>query len=262
MTRPTPRRPASSRTNTQRPRKLAGQSATPPATSVEEPATPVELTKPATTARSTEPTKPTGPSEPTGPAEPRGQRIAAWFAGRRTTRTLTVLLGVAAVLLVAQGVWFAVHASRDTPQLDAPEEGTILVTDDRPVIASELAVQEGLDAAADAAQMIVSRSTAEYDGEVEAATELMTSSYAEEFRKTATDVKAEFVRQNTIVQADVVGQGVVRANDTELQALIFLNQYVQRGEGEDTRTVITQYRALLTMVHTENGWLVDELQTK
>ena len=41
----------------------------------------------------------------------------------------------------------------------------------------------------------------------------------------------------------MVGQGVVRANDTELQALVFLNQYVIRGEGEDAETTRTRRTA-------------------
>ena len=60
----------------------------------------------------------------------------------------------------------------------------------------------------------------------------------------------------------VVAQSVVRANDAELEALLFLNQYVFRGEGENAKSTYTPYRALVTMVHTDEGWLVDGVDTK
>jgi Mce-associated membrane protein len=60
----------------------------------------------------------------------------------------------------------------------------------------------------------------------------------------------------------VVAQSVVRANLTELEALVFLNQYVFRGEGDDAESTYTPYRALVTMVHTDKGWLVDGVDTK
>jgi Mce-associated membrane protein len=56
------------------------------------------------------------------------------------------------------------------------------------------------------------------------------------------------------------GQSVVRANDTELQALIFMDQFTTRGA--DQKTVISPYRVLMTMVHTDDGWLVDDVATK
>ena len=68
--------------------------------------------------------------------------------------------------------------------------------------------------------------------------------------------------EKTQVQVRVVAQSVRRANDTELEALLFLNQYTIKGQGEDARTTYTPYRALLTMVHTDKGWLVDGVATK
>ena len=61
--------------------------------------------------------------------------------------------------------------------------------------------------------------------------------------------------------ATVVAQGVVRANRTQLQALVFLNQIVTRVRAGEPETVLTPYKVLVTMVHTDKGWLVSNLET-
>jgi Mce-associated membrane protein len=267
VTPPKPRRPASSRGGTPRPRRLAGQSTTPQTDEVDEadeageageageartepvPAVATETPAPAAPAPPDEPEEP-GPSRPAGLGRP------------GATRLLTIAVAVVAVILVLEAAWFVVHMVRDDPVADTPAAGTIAVPSDRPVLASSVAVQEAVDEAATAAQKIVGRGYKTYDKDVDAAVALMTPDYAEEFKATTDDVRAEFIRRKTEVQARVVGQGVVRANDTEVQALVFLNEYVTRGSGKGAKTVYTQYRALLTMVHTDKGWLVDGLDTK
>ena len=56
-----------------------------------------------------------------------------------------------------------------------------------------------------------------------------------------------------------VAQGVVHATRTEVQALVFLNEYVSKDGGD---TTYTPYRALVTVVHTDRGWLVSGIDTK
>ena len=258
MTRPTPRRPASSRNVTPRPRKLAGQAA------------PAETDAPAETEAE-------APIEPDveAPAEPvqesaTEQVAAPGAAGTgvldsdRATRALIRVLAVLAVLLlVLAGAWISHTVAglvRDDPAPRDVPEGSIQVPADRPVLPSELAVEEGVDAAAHAAQDVFSLGYRTYDKDVDAAVKLMTPGYAEEFRTTAEDVKSEFVRGMTSVQVRLRGQAVVRANDTELQALIFMDQFTTRGK--DQKTVISPYRVLMTMVHTNHGWLVDDVDTK
>ena len=46
----------------------------------------------------------------------------------------------------------------------------------------------------------------------------------------------------------MVAQGVVHATRTEVQALVFLNQYVSKDAGD---TTYTPYRVLVTVVHTD-----------
>ena len=133
---------------------------------------------------------------------------------------------------------------------------------DTPVVLNQLATQEGVQAAADAAEIMFARNWESYDEGVDNAVSLMTDEFADEYRATTDDVKQEFVEKKTQVEVRVVAQSVVRANETELEALLFLNQYVFRGKGDNGNSTYTPYRALVTMVHTDEGWLVDGVDTK
>jgi Mce-associated membrane protein len=72
-------------------------------------------------------------------------------------------------------------------------------------------------------------------------------------------VKQDVLDTKTEVQVRIVAQGVVRANTSQVQALLFLNQYSSKDGG---KTTYTPYRALVTMVHTKSGWLVSGLDTQ
>lgn len=268
MSRSNPRRPASSRATTSRPRKIAGRdlAAGPEPDAPEDPT----LREEPPDERADEPDEPgepelapePGPGSEAGPEPTRTRAGGSALASPRTTRMLLVLAAVLAVVLAAQGAWWLRHSMRDEPAPVESDGPAISVPSGRPVVASALAVQEGVQAAAEAAQKIVARSHQEYDAEVDAAVELMTDDFAEQYRETTEAVKEEFVARKTTVEVRVVAQGVVRANDAELQALLFLNQSVTRQGGKQPKTTYTPYRALLTMVNTDQGWLVDDIETK
>jgi Mce-associated membrane protein len=114
-------------------------------------------------------------------------------------------------------------------------------------------------AAAQAAYTIVATSYEDYDAQVDEAAELMTPRFAEEYRRTADDVADAIVSSKTEVQVSVVAQGVVRADREQVQALVFLNQFVTK---DGKQPVFTPYRALVTVVNTDQGWLVSDLDTK
>ncbi len=121
--------------------------------------------------------------------------------------------------------------------------------------------RDGVEAAAKAAQELVSVDYSKYDEEVARAVELTTDRYEQDYLKTIGDVKEQGIAQELKVQASVVAQGVVRANRTRLEALVFLNQVVERKRDGEKETVVTPYRVLVTMVNTDHGWLVDRLDT-
>ncbi|HWJ67991.1 MAG TPA: hypothetical protein VNT31_15055 [Nocardioides sp.] len=249
MSRPTPRRPASSRGGTQRPRRIAGQA--PSRTSDE----------------LTEPAEPVHPTEPFDRHEHRREdrrddalSRPGVLARPKTTRVLIIALAILALLLAGQAVWWIRHDDDANPRA-VDETGSVSVPADRPVLANEVATLDGVEAAAKAAQEIVAVDFQKYDAEVDAAAGLMTATFEEQYRTTAADIREEFVANRTVVQANVVAQGVVRANRTRLEALVFLNQVVSRERDGEPETVVTPYKVLVTMVHTDQGWFVDGLDT-
>ena len=267
-----PRR--SSRTATSRPRRLAGQGTTqvesgpPPVESgvppVESGVPPVDSAVLVEPAESSElpPEVEVGP-EPAGEGpESTGESpdstgegpdstgrpgLAALFDSRRAT---TILVAVVAVLALAAGALFAWGAWQGGDTAEPSKQPIVLGSDD---------ANAGVDAAAKAAETIVATSYQDYDKQVDEATALMTPAFAKQYRQTAEDIKDQFVKDKTELQARVVAQGVVHATPTEVQALVFLNEYVSKDQGD---TTYTPYRALVTVVHTDRGWLVSNIDTK
>ena len=257
MTRQNPRRPSSSRAPVSRPRRVAGQASVPahslPVEPVETPAAeardeppPVDLTKEPAEPPAVEPVD--TPAADT-PAEPTDERpgLAALFDSRRAT---TVLVALVAVLALAAGGLFGWDALRDDEPTAEDASAVVMNTDD---------ATDGAAAAAKAAETIVATSYQDYDKQVDEAAALMTDAFAKEYRQTAEDARPDVVDAKADIQARVVAQGVVHATRTEVQALVFLNQYVSKDGGD---TTYTPYRALVTVVHTDRGWLVSDLDTK
>jgi Mce-associated membrane protein len=253
MTRINPRRPASSRAPVSRPRRVAGQGSTPTETVEAVEATPVvEDPNPEADASGPSPESPgveTGAERPPQPPAVPDERagLAALFDSRRAT---TVLLSVVAVLALVAGGLFAWDALRDDDVAKPSKQPIVIGSDD---------ATAGVDAAAKAAETILTRSYQDYDKQLDDATALMTDAFAKEFRETATEVQEEFVAGKTEQQARVVAQGVAHATRTEVQALVFLNLYVSKDASD---TTYTPYRVLVTVLHTDDGWLVSALDTK
>jgi Mce-associated membrane protein len=272
MSPQTPRRPASSRTATSRPRRLAGQRTVAPPADVESGLPPVEsgvppvesgvppvesgvppvetdeapVEAPATRGRDG---SSGGSPEPTGgsPESTGRAGLASLFDSRRATAVLVTLVAVLALVAGALFAWDGWHGD-DTAE--PSKEPVVLGSDD---------ANAGVDAAAKAAETIIATSYQDYDKQVDEATALMTPAFAKEYRQTAEDIKDQFVQAKTELEARVVAQGVVHATPTEVQALVFLNEYVSKDKGD---TTYTPYRALVTVVHTDRGWLVSGIDTK
>lgn len=172
-----------------------------------------------------------------------------------------MLVLVTLVLLAEMALLVDPFGDGDDAAVEVSDSRVLTVPAGRPVLAAELQVRDGVAAAAKAAQELVAVDYSKYDEEVARAVDLTTERYEREYRQTIGDVREEAVAQKLVVQANVVGQGVVRASRTRLEALIFLNQVVSRVRDGKPETVLTPYKVLVTVVHTDNGWLVDGLET-
>ena len=166
----------------------------------------------------------------------RGQRLAGLI-------TALVLL-VALVLVEVSYVWLA---------------GDPKPTADRPVTVSDLAEATAVDAAGKSVAEILSTSYDDYDAQATQAESLMTESFALKYSQTSDDIKDAFIAAKTKVEMTVAWAGVYRASADQVQALLFLDQVVTKGSGGPT---VTPYRALVTVLKTDKGWLVSDIETR
>ncbi len=229
--RPGRRLVAGSRTATARPRRIAGSA--PP---VEPP--PVEP----------------APVEP-APVEPPSITEEPSYDEQPAPRPLLGRLGTTLALVVALVLLVGVAAGeswylwlRDEP----------VVSSARPVVTGEMAHRSAVEAASQDIEQILSTSYKNYDEQVDQATSKMTDAFGKQYRETSDQIEADFVKARTEVQSQVVAASVMRASSEQVEALLFVNQAVAK-KGETTG--VSQYRVRLTMVHTDHGWLVSDIQT-
>lgn len=182
--------------------------------------------------------------------ESSGSVIASVIDEPSAASRVTLALVVVIVLLVAVAsteswyLWL-----RDDP----------VVSSARPVVASEVETASAVDSAAKALQQIVATSWKDYAEQTDAATKLMTESMAGEYRSTAEAIEDDFVAAKTEVKVEITHQGVVRASPDQVEALVFLTQYITKN-GQDL--VLTPFRAKVTVVNTDQGWLVSKIDTQ
>jgi Mce-associated membrane protein len=186
------------------------------------------------------------PATVEAPPKPEAPGAAEPAPGRRSTVVLVVAILLLVGVAVAEG-WYL--WMREEPVVSAG----------RPVVTGEVAHRSAVEAASQAADEIVSTSYKNYDEQVDQAVSKMTDGFANQYRQTAEDVRPEFVEAKKEVQVEVAAAGVVRASPSQVEALLFLNQYVS-SDGKET--AYTPYRALVTVVDTDQGWLVSNIETK
>jgi Mce-associated membrane protein len=239
-----PRKPVvGSRNPTGRPRKVAGRQ--PPAGPAETPGTPEN---PDSDVAPDLPTKPGKPKTQKAPKDPK--QGSGMLGGPRTTLALVVAM----VLLIGIGAFEVFYLTGDDDPAPSAQ---------RPVVTGELSHRAAVEAAATSTAEILSTSYKNYDEQVDRATAQMTDTFAKEYEQTSDEIKDQFVANETQLQVEAVAQGVVRASADEVQALLFLNQYVQKKDHEgEPKTDYAQYRALVTVVHTNQGWLVSDIKTQ
>lgn len=224
-----PRKPiAGSRVPASRPRRLAGSGRPDEPVAAEPTATP-KATPTQEVVREREPSR--------------------FLASLRTTWALVAVIVVLAIVSAAEIGWLVTRADP-------------VVSASRPIVAGEVTHRAATDAAQRDIVEILTYSYQDFDSRIDKATSLMTPAFAKQFRATAEDVRADFVANRTQQLVKVRGTSVVRASDTQVQALLFLDQYVtKKGDKTAAGTDYTPFRALVTMVRTDHGWLVDNINT-
>jgi Mce-associated membrane protein len=129
----------------------------------------------------------------------------------------------------------------------------------RPVVIGDVAAHTAVETAALDAAQIFTTSWRTYDAHVAGVSGLMTDAFAAQYRTSAAPVRAQMVASHTTTGTKVAASGIVSATPDRVLALLFLDQRTVTGgdpPSYDAR------RALVTMVHTDRGWLVDNVQTR
>jgi Mce-associated membrane protein len=226
-----------SRNPTGRPRQVAGRPPGQPDGGVEVEAPPEPEPGPA----------PAPPPRDEHPEPAPSQEPVAGPPARRSTLVLVVAIVLLVGIAAAEGwyLWL-----REDPVVSAA----------RPVVTGEVSHRSAVDAASKATDEIFSTSYKNYDEQVDdAVSKMVDNNFADEYRQTAEDSRDGILDEKVEIQVEVAAASVVRADESQVQALLFLNQYVTKG-GEDTS--YTPYRALVTVVNTDQGWLVSDIETK
>jgi Mce-associated membrane protein len=165
-----------------------------------------------------------------------------------TSRTTTVLTVCALLLATAVSgeAWYLWGVSAPTPSAQ------------RPVVVGDIDARSVVETAAQDAAAIFTVSWKSYDAHVAQAARLMTERFAAAYRTSAEPVKTGIVSSQTRTTTRVAAAGVVRATDDQVLALLFLDQRVTSAGAPASYNARS---ALVTMVRTDHGWLVDNVQT-
>ena len=166
---------------------------------------------------------------------------------RRRTTGLFAVAALVLATLVAGEAWYLWGISDPSP------------TTERPVTIGDVDAQTAVETAAQDAAAIFTTSWRTYDRHLARVTTLMTPDMADRYRATAAPVKRRTVAARAVTATKVAGSGVVRAGQDQVQALVFLDQRTSQNGGAPT---FTARRALVTMVRSNQGWLVDNVQTQ
>jgi Mce-associated membrane protein len=129
----------------------------------------------------------------------------------------------------------------------------------RPVVIGDIDAGTAVETAAQDAARIFTTSWRTYDAHLTRVSALMTDRFATQYRTSAAPVRARMVASRMRTSTKVAASGVVRATPDQVLALLFLDQRTSTGRGAPSYDA---RRALVTMVHTDRGWLVDNVQTQ
>lgn len=232
-----PEKQRPSRAPTSRPRKLAGQR---------------DRHEPAAAEAPVDPEVPEEPEESGPPPPPAAPEPEPEWPDEipHPSRRVTIVLAAVIVLLaaVAGGEAWYLWLRDDEAVVSASRKVTV----------SPLTASSVVDTAAKAATEFVSASHEDYDEHIDDVAKLLTDGFAEKYRQTKEDIRAEFVASKTNVTAEVNEQGVVTASSEQVVALLFLTRTTERPKEP---LDVVQYRMEVTMVNTSSGWLVSKIDT-
>ncbi len=127
-------------------------------------------------------------------------------------------------------------------------------TQEREARARQDASRDSVAAAEAAARAIFSYDHKGFDAAVNNGRAFTTGEFTKEYEQTTSALKPAVMSEQAVVRAEVSAAGVVTASSSQVEVLLYVNQYRKnvniQGEKMD------QNRIVLTMVRTPEGWKV------
>ncbi|KQZ70065.1 hypothetical protein ASD66_10325 [Nocardioides sp. Root151] len=191
------------------------------------------------------------------------QRQPGVLSSRGTTKVLAGVLAVLLLVGLGEVVTWAVargdsgDSGSSAAVLDFGEPYTVTK---EPVKVPMADWRDATDSAVKSVTEILNVSWKDYDQNLDDASKYITDRFAKEYAATTKDTRDLFLKSKAEYDFAVVGASVVEAQPDEVASLLFLNQFVYKGEGKQrTGPEIYPVRVMVRMVRTDSGWKIDEL---
>jgi hypothetical protein len=208
-----------------------------------------ETPPPATTSAATpaEPAAPP-PAEPVDVSTGEAPRTAPtdrvpFLASARLLAALVVLCLVLAG--VAGYAWW---------RSEHPEDGAA----PNGAITSSQARDEGMQAAAQLTQKVLSYDWKTLDEDIKAVEPVLAPSFRSEYLKTMEGVRAQTVKNQVKLSAEAAATSIVTATESKVVALVFVNQVTTAKGAQNQR--VDSSRVLVTLTGTGGDWRISKLK--
>ena len=160
-----------------------------------------------------------------------------------------LLIGLVVLCLVLAAVTGFAWYRSENPDDGAAPDGAIT---------SSTARDQGMQAAAQLTQQVLSYDWKTLDDDIAASEKVLAPSFRSEYAKTMEGVKAQTVKNQVKLTAEAAATSIVSATEHKVVALVFVNQ-ATTAKGANQR--IDSSRVLVTLTRTDGGdWRISKLK--
>lgn len=108
-------------------------------------------------------------------------------------------------------------------------------------------------------ELALTLSSAGFDRQVDAATEVMTESFAAEYRRTSANIEKKYVARKQTTTAIPIEVGITSGTEDRAEVLAVVEQTTEKVTGEPVSTTRSQVWASMVPAD-DDAWLIDDLQ--
>ena len=160
-----------------------------------------------------------------------------------------LLIGLVVLCVVLSCVAGVAWWRSEHPEEGAAPNGAITSTEAR---------NEGMEAASDLTQKVLSYDWKTLDADSKANQAVLAPSFRKEYSETMSGVKAEAVKNQVKLAASMEATSIVSASENKVVALVFLNQ-ITTAKGTANRRVDSS-RVLVTLTRSGGDWRISKLK--